>query len=44
MDVDWKVLLELWVMGLETVEMEEMFWKWNQGFLGFYDTVTVADF
>ena len=29
MVVDWKVLLELWVMGLENVEMEEMFWKWN---------------
>ena len=27
MDVDWKVLLELWVMELENVEMEEKFWK-----------------
>ena len=29
MDVDWKVLLYLRVMGLENDEMEEMFWKWN---------------
>ena len=29
MDVDWKVLLYLGIMGLENVEMKEMFWKWN---------------